>query len=152
MGHVSHRSHIDARLDHVWEMAADCSRIAEWNVSFVEVRDCPDRLDQVGARYTAISRVLGRRITGEWETTRVEPSQLLEAKGTAPGGGEATVTVTMQEADGGTDMGFEFEYKLPGGLFSGLMERLAAGAIERDLRHSSENFKALCEATVPTTA
>jgi uncharacterized membrane protein len=41
----------------------------------------------------------------------------------------------------------EVEYQLPGGLFSGVLERLAGGAVERDLRTSSENFKALCEAT-----
>jgi uncharacterized membrane protein len=154
MGHVSHRFHIDAPLETVWEIGADCSRIPEWNVSFVEVRDCPDRTDRVGARYTAVARVLGRRLEGQWETTRVEPQKLVEEVGQVPGGGKATIVASYSAASGGTDMSIEFDYTLPGGMFSGVMEKLAAGAIERDLRHSNETFKALCEAAVlaPTGA
>jgi uncharacterized membrane protein len=147
MGHVSTRFHIDAPLDHVWSVVADCSRIQEWNVSFVEVRDCPDRLDRVGARYTGVARVMGRRVEGPWETIRVEAPKLIESQGSGPGGARATSMVTASEANGGTDIALEFDYELPGGMFSGVMERLAAGAIERDLRHSNDNFKALCEAT-----
>ncbi len=147
MGHVSARFHIDAPLDHVWSIAADCSRIPEWNVSFVEVRDCPDRLDRVGARYTGVARVLGRRIEGPWETVRVDPPNSIETRGAGPGGSRATARVEMTSAGDGTDLAFEFDYELPGGMFAGVMERLAAGAVERDLRHSNDNFKALCEAT-----
>jgi hypothetical protein len=35
------------------------------------------------------------------------------------------------------------------GLFAGVAEKLLGGSVERDSRHSMENFKALCEATVP---
>ena len=106
-------------------------------------------MDRVGARYTAVARVLGRRLEGEWETTRVESYGLMEQKGLVlGGGGEATIVGSFSGADGGTDVSIEFDYTLPGGLFSGVMEKLAAGAIERNLRHSNENFKALCEAAV----
>jgi hypothetical protein len=37
-------------------------------------------------------------------------------------------------------------------MFAGVAEKLLAGSIERDNRHSNENFKALCEATVPAHA
>jgi uncharacterized membrane protein len=46
----------------------------------------------------------------------------------------------------------ELDYTLPGGMFSGVLEKLAAGSVERDLRHSNENFKALCEAVAPVAA
>jgi uncharacterized membrane protein len=147
MGHVSIRIHIDAPVEHVWDTAADCSRIVDWNVTFVEVRECQGRIDHVGARYSAVSRILGRNFSGDWETTRVERPGLIETRGTTPGGGHATVITTMQEADGGTDVGIELEHQLPGGVFGDVLERLAGGAVERDLRTSSENFKALCEAT-----
>lgn len=147
MGHLSIRSHIDAPIDHVWDTAVDCSRLVDWNVSHIEVRDCEGRLDQLGARYSAVSRVLGRNITGEWETTRVERPTLIETTGSTSGGGHLVATTTMQVANGGTDLAVEFEYELPGGVFSGVLERLAGGAVERDLHTSNANFKALCEAT-----
>jgi hypothetical protein len=43
----------------------------------------------------------------------------------------------------------EVEYQFPDGALAGLVGKLASRAIERDLRHSNENFKELCEATVP---
>jgi uncharacterized membrane protein len=47
------------------------------------------------------------------------------------------------------DATVELEYDLPMGLFSGIAEKLLGGSIERDLRHSMENFKALCKAAFP---
>jgi hypothetical protein len=38
------------------------------------------------------------------------------------------------------------------GLFAGIAERLLGGRVERDLRHSLENFKELAEARVPAHA
>ena len=98
MGHLRLSEHIDAPIDHVWEINASCERLPEWNVSMVEVKDCQ------GA-YT--------------------------------------------EARGGTDATVELEYELPMGMFAGVAEKLLGGSIERDLRHSMENFKVLCEATIP---
>ena len=43
MGHVRLSEHIDAPIDHVWEINASCERLPEWNVNIVEVRDCPGR-------------------------------------------------------------------------------------------------------------
>src|SRR5687768_10643695 len=114
MGHVRMTQHIEAPIDHVWDLGASCERLPEWNVSIVEVKDCPGRLEQVGA-----------------------------------GGAKATVDGTYAEARGGTDATVELEYELPMGMFAGVAEKLLGGSIERDLRHSMENFKALCESTIP---
>jgi hypothetical protein len=35
------------------------------------------------------------------------------------------------------------------GLFAGVADRLLQGSVERDLRHSLESFKTLCESTSP---
>jgi carbon monoxide dehydrogenase subunit G len=149
MGHVSTRFRVAAPIEHVWEIAADCARLQEWNVSFVEVRDCPGRIDEVGARYTAVTRVVGRRLEGQWETTHVERPHRVETRGTASGG-HAKVSTTMSPDGDGTELSVELDYELPGGVFSGMLEKLAHKAIERDLRHSNENFAALCEATPPS--
>ena len=149
MGHVRLSEHIDAPIDHVWEIFASCERLPEWDVTIVEVKDCPGRLDQVGARVTTVARVFGRRIEGFQETTKADKPHAFALKLVGAGGATATVDGTFTEARGGTDSTLEVEYDLPMGMFAGVAEKLLGGSIERDLRHSSENFKALCESTIP---
>jgi hypothetical protein len=72
MGHVRLSEHINAPIDHVWEILASCERLPEWNSNIVEVKDCPDRLDRVGAQATTVVRVFGRKIEGTQETTRAD--------------------------------------------------------------------------------
>ena len=149
MGHLQMSEHIDAPIDHVWEMYASCERLPEWNVTLVEVKDCPGRLDRVGARVTTVARVFGRRIEGFQETTKADKPHAFALKLVGAGGATATVDGTFTEARGGTDSTLEVEYDLPMGMFAGVAEKLLGGSIERDLRHSSENFRALCESTLP---
>jgi uncharacterized membrane protein len=149
MGHLRVSEHIDAPIDHVWEINASCERLPEWNVNVVEVKDCQGRLDRVGARVTTVVRVFGRRIEGTQETTMADRPRAFTLKLVGAGGAKATVNGTYSEARGGTDATVELEYELPMGMFAGVAEKLLGGSIERDLRHSMENFKALCESTIP---
>ena len=136
----------------VWEKATDCSLLMQWNVSYTGVKDCSGRLDRVGARYTATARVLGREIEGPWEVIEVEPGSKVVTRGTGAGGALATITALYTDVDGGTHVQFELDYELPGGFISGPLERLVGPSVERDIRHSGENFKALSEALVATPA
>ena len=149
MGHVQLIQHIDAPIDYVWEIGASCERLPEWNVTIVEVKDCPGRLDRVGARATVVARVFGRRIEGSQETTKADKPHAFSLKLSGAGGANGVVDQTFSEASGGTDTTIDVEYELPLGLFAGVAEKLLGGSVERDLRHSMENFKALCEASVP---
>ena len=149
MGHLRESFHIDAPIDRVWDLNADARRMPEWDVNTIEIRDAPERVDRVGAKFTTVVRVMGRRMTGTSETTKVERPHRLEQKIELPGGGHAEMTLTLAEAGGGTDETIEFDYKLPGGMFAGVAEKFLSGSIARDTRHSNENFKALCEAPVP---
>ena len=149
MGHARLNEHIDAPIDHVWELNASCERLPEWNVNVVEVKDCQGRLDRVGAIATTVVRVFGRRIEGTQETTKADKPHAFALKLVGAGGAKATVDGTFTEARGGTDMALEIEYELPMGMFGGVAEKLLRGSIERDFRHSIENFKDLCESTVP---
>lgn len=148
MGHIHDTVHIAAPIEHVWDLNADARRMPEWDVNTLEVRDCPDRIDWVGAKFTSVSRVMGRQLNGTSETTRVEKPSRLEQQIALPGGGRASVTMTFEATAGGTDETISIDYELPGGLFAGVAEKLLAGSIERDFHHGNENFKALCEATV----
>jgi uncharacterized membrane protein len=149
MGHVRVSGHINAPIDQVWDLNATCERVPEWNVNVIEVKDCQGRLDRVGVKTTTVTRVMGRKIEGSAETTKADKPHAFAQKLIGAGGAKATVSVTYAEAGGGTDTTLELDYDLPVGMFAGIAEKLVGGSIERDLRHSMENFKALCEATVP---
>lgn len=149
MGHVRYSEHINAPIDHVWEMIASCERLPEWNVNIVEVKNCPARLDRVGARFTPVATILGRKLEGSQETTKADKPHALALKVSGAGGLTATVVQTFNEAGGGTDATIEAEYALPMGLFAGVAEKLLGGRVDRDIHHSLENFKELCESTVP---
>ena len=140
MGHLRLSEHINAPIDHVWEINASCERLPEWNVVIV---------DRVGAKATTVARIFGRKIEGTQETTKADKPHAYALKVSGAGGAKATLGITFTEARGGTDATIEIDYELPMGLFAGVAEKLLGGSIERDLRHSQENFKALCEATVP---
>jgi carbon monoxide dehydrogenase subunit G len=150
MGHHRVSEHIDAPIDHVWEIFASCERFPEW--APVEVKDCQGRRDHVGARATTVVRFFGRKLEGTQETTRADKPHTFALKLSGAGAVKATADFTFTEARGGTDMTEDLEYELPMGMFAGVAEKLLQGSIERDLRRGTENFKALCESTVPAHA
>ncbi|HSL77522.1 MAG TPA: SRPBCC family protein, partial [Candidatus Limnocylindrales bacterium] len=79
--------------------------------------------------------------------------KLLEFTASSPAGGSATSTTTIEPAGGGTDFTIEVDYELPGGFVGGMADKLfVERAIERDVKHSFENLKAICEAEVAVPA
>jgi uncharacterized membrane protein len=153
MGHVLQTGHIDAPPDRAFALALDAARIPEWNSSVIEVKDISGSLDQVGSSYVSVLKLAGRRLDGRWEVSRVESPRVLEFAGTAPGGGRATSKNRFEPAGDGTDLTIEIDYELPGGFVGGMADKLfVERAIERDVKHSVENFKAICEAEVQVPA
>ncbi len=153
MGHVVNSIHIDAPAERVFELSIDAQRLPEWQNTVIEVKDVSGPLDRVGAGYTAVMKIAGRRLDGRWEVTRVEKPSYFEVTGTAPGGGRATVITRIEPAGDGTDSTVELDYELPGGFLGGFADKLfVERAIERDMKHSGENFKAICEMEVPAVA
>jgi uncharacterized protein YndB with AHSA1/START domain len=138
---------IDAPPQRVWEILIDPERLPQYNATIIEVSDATGRLDQVGATYRAVARVYGRRIEGDWEVTEVVPLRRLVVRGLAPGGGAATVIGTLEPTDRGTTRAaVEIDYQLPAGFLGELVNKLfIERSIERDVRHTNENLKALAE-------
>jgi uncharacterized membrane protein len=146
-------AHIDAPPESAFALTIDATRDPEWNSSVVEVKDISGPLDTVGASYTAILKLGGRRLETRWEVRNVERPRLLEFTASSPMGGQASSTTTFEAASGGTDLTVEVDYELPGGFVGGMADKLfVERAIERDVRHSMENFKAICEAEAKVPA
>jgi uncharacterized membrane protein len=153
MGHIRESIHVDAPIEQVWELGAKCERYPEWQTGLVEVRDCTGPIDHVGAKYTIVYKSMGRKLDATFEVTRAEKPRLIEQKGTIPGGGHGTLLQTAEPAGGGTDITLTMDYELPGGFIGDLANKLfMERALERDIRHSNENFKALCEAEAKVPA
>jgi len=153
MGHIRDTFHIDAPLEVCWDIGTDVSRQPEWSEGVLEVKDVTGARDHVGAAYTRVFAIVGRRLEGRFEVVEVEPLRFMKVTGTTPGGGRASYTVRNEAAGTGTDSTFEMEYELPGGVFGDFANKLfMERALERQMRHSNENLKALCEAQVPTLA
>lgn len=153
MAHVREKIHVDAPVEVCWDIGSDPNRITEWQEGVLEVKDVTGKLDRVGAGYTGVLRIAGRKIESRWEVSRVDKPRMVELTGSAPGGGMAKSTLLLEPAGGGTDLMYEIDYELPGGVIGNLADKLyMERATERLIRHSNENFKALCEAKVPAHA
>jgi uncharacterized membrane protein len=153
MGHISERIHVDAPIEQGWEFGAKCERYPEWQTGIVDVKDCTGPIDRVGAKYAAVYKSMGRKLEATFEVTRAEKPRLIEQKVAAPGGGHGTIVQTLEPVGGGTDISLTFDYELPGGFVGGVANKLfMERALERDMRHSNENFKALCEAEAKVPA
>lgn len=153
MGHVRETFHVDAPIEACWELGADPSRFLEWQEGVLEVKDHTGKLDHVGAGYTPVFRIAGRSLEGRFEVTKIDKPHLLEMTGSNPGGARGKNTISMTPSESGTDVTFELDYELPGGFVGQFADKLfMERSIERQIRHSNENFKALCEAKVPALA
>jgi coenzyme Q-binding protein COQ10 len=103
--------------------------------------------DQVGSSFTAPYRIAGRELEVHWTVTRVDKPRSIELTGTTDRGGHALSTTRMEPVGGGTQVEVELDYELPGGFAGEVADRLfIEQAMDRQIRHSNENFKALVEA------
>lgn len=137
---------IDAPPERVWEILVDPMRLPQFNATIVEVSGATGRLDEVGAKYQAVTKVYGRRIEGPWEVTEVVPLRRMVQRGSAAGGASAIVDGTLEPSDGGTRAAVEVDYQLPAGFLGDIANKLfVERSVERDVRHTMENLKALVE-------
>jgi uncharacterized protein YndB with AHSA1/START domain len=143
--------HFDAPPEQIYELGTDFKRYPEWNVNYVEVKEITGPIERVGTRIHAIERILGRDIDSWYEIVEVEPVRLLKMTGSSAQGGTSTLTYRLTPAeDGGADVETVLEYELPLGVFGQLADKLfLERTMQRNVRHSYENFRALVEAKAP---
>ena len=152
MNQLRFTQHFEAPIEQVFELAIDYKRLPEWNVSYVAIDEVAGPPDKVGTRIHATMRLLGRTMEGWGEVVEFERPRLIKLTGTSTQGGTLTSTYRFLPVQTGTDVEILAEYELPG-LFGQVADKLfVQKAIERDVRHSLENFKAFVEVKTPVLA
>ena len=151
MKHVRMTAQFDAPIEKVFELSTDYQRFPEWNVSYSAVDPVSGPYDKVGTRFHTTMKLLGRQIEGWAEIAEVEKPKLLKITGTSLQGGSLTALYHFTPVGiAATDVEMEIDYELPAGLLGQIADKLfVERTIERDLRHSIENFKALVEVKTP---
>jgi uncharacterized membrane protein len=141
-------AHFDAPIEQVFALAIDRARLPEWNVSYVEAPEMDGPADKKGTHIHGTIKVLGRKMEGTAEVVEVDPPRLYRTEAT-DADKKLSVTYRFTPANGGTDAELVSDYEVPAGVFGKVVDRVfIERSVERDLRHSLENFKALVEAKV----
>lgn len=151
MAHVKWTEHIDAPIEDVFELFIDVRRWPEFMPGGAEVKEVTGPLDTVGTKVHTTMHFMGRKMESWDEVVEVERPRLLKLDSKEPMKG--TATYRMTPAGEGTDVEMEGDYELPAGFLGHIADRLfLEKAMERQMRHAVENFKALAEAKVPALA
>jgi carbon monoxide dehydrogenase subunit G len=148
MIHFHDEIRIDARVEHVWEVLCDTSRLEDW-ITGEKLSDFSGPLDQVGTTFVTTSRMLGFEMKGMLTVVEVEPLRMVHLRAD---------TMSMDafyrfEPEGdATRMIVEGDYDMPG-HFPGFIKSLMTKSwTDRQMRHQLENFKGIAEVTVPVPA
>jgi uncharacterized membrane protein len=149
MAHLQMTAHYEASIERVFELAIDYKRYPEWNASYEEVTEVVGPADQVGTKIHGVMKILGRKMEGWGEVTELDRPRSLKMAGSGSGG-TVTTAYRFTPAASGTDAELTVDYELPAGLFGKVADKLfIERSVERDLRHSLENFKAFVETKEP---
>jgi uncharacterized membrane protein len=152
MGHVRQAVLVDAPVEVCWALGTDPARWPEYLEGAIGVRDTSGTAHEIGYTFTIPYRIAGRELEVRWTITRVDRSRSIELTGTTTRGGHALTTQRYEPVPGGTNVEVEVDYELPGGFAGDVADRLfIERAMDRQIRHSNENFKALAEAEAART-
>lgn len=146
-------AHYEAPIERVFALGTDFARYPEWNVAYTEIKEVVGPPDQIGTRIHAVMRFLGRTMDGWGELVEFDPPRRFRISGTSTDGGKLDIVYRLTPLGTGTELVIEAEYELPAGVFGKIADKLfIERAVERDLRHSLENFRAFVEAKEPVLA
>lgn len=153
MTHLQIKAQYDAPIERVFGLMTDFARYPEWNVTYTEIKEVVGPPDKVGTRIHSVMRFLGRTMEGWGEIVEIDPPKLLRTTGTSTQGGKLEQFLRLTPIGTGTEVVLEVDYELPAGIFGKVADKLfVERAVERDLRHSIENFKAFIEVKEPVLA
>jgi uncharacterized membrane protein len=153
MTHLRTTAHYEAPIERVFALGTDFARYPEWNVTYTEIKEIVGPPDKVGTRIHAVMRFLGRTMEGWGELVEIEPPRMFRLSGTSGEGGKLDVVYRLTPVGTGTEFVVEADYELPAGIVGKIADKLfIERAVERDIRHSTENFRAFVEVKEPVLA
>ncbi len=149
MGHVHVEHHIEAPVEHVWELMLQTDRMAEWN-PYQEMSKISGSLGTVGTTFEGTIKVIGHTFEGTGSVVEAEAPRHLRLR-TTTRSGEVTDYVFDYVPEGaGMRCVLDVEYELPAGILGGILDRVfIERSIDRQMHQVADNFAALAEATVP---
>jgi uncharacterized membrane protein len=141
--------HFEAPIERVFELGIDFKRYPEWNTFYSEVSEIKGPPDQIGTKIFDTMKILGKPIEGTTEIVEIEKPRFIKLVGTSPQGGSLKALYKLTPVGMGTDLVVEFEYELPTQFYTLFERPFVEQAVERELRHTLENFKAFVELKTP---
>ena len=146
MGHISRSIGIRRGPADVFALLIDVHRLPEWATTVIETRDLSHPSLQVGCTFHQAFRLLGREFDSEWRVTTFEPPTRVAYAATSSKGGGLEMTQSVRPDGDGSEVRFDIDYELPGGLVGRMIDR--AGAEQqagREAERSLRNLRDLLE-------
>ena len=128
---VAQTIHIDAEPKETFELIGDPSRYPEFLAGLTKWKPLSDPPVGVGARYRQLMKVGSVEVGGVVEVTRWEEPICIEW--TAVQGVRQSGRWLLAPIDGTTELRFEIDYDIGGGIIGKLVERIAAKTIARNV-------------------
>ena len=148
MGHIHQEVRVTAPVEHVFEVACQVERQAEWN-PYMDLENVSGPIDKVGTTFDSTMKLLGQQLKSKGTIAEVEPLRLIHIHGDADNGGTSDWFYRFQPDGGGTLCSLDIDYEIPG-VVAGVIDRLVYhGALDRATRHMAENFASVAEMKVP---
>ncbi len=148
MEHMREEIRIEAPVEHVWAFFCDTSRWHDW-APRMETSDWSGPLDRVGTTYVSTFKMMGFEMKQTNTILEVEPLKLIHQH--TDQGPEDDFYRFERDGDA-TRLIVEGDYEMPGYIPGFIKNVFTGNFMERNVRNTLQDFKALAEATVPAHA
>src|SRR5438445_3995645 len=128
---ISQKIRIERPPADVFKLIGDPARYPAFLTGMTTWKPLSEQTQGVGARFRVLMKVGSVQVGGVVEVVRWEDGVTIEW--TAVQGTRTTGRWVLSPAEGGTDLRIEIDYEIGGGAVGGLVERIAARTIARNL-------------------
>jgi len=136
---------IQAGPEQVFEELINWGRLSHWSTVTVE-HSGPDRCSAVGEEFDQKIRVAGVPLQTHWRVAEFDAPRLVAYEVTATGGARMSMRQSVAPSGGGSRVVLDLDYDLPGGFLGEALDRaFVERRNEREVEHSLQNLKDLCE-------
>jgi uncharacterized membrane protein len=148
MPHFHDEVRIEAPVEHVWAFFGDATHWDDW-MPRRKTTDVSGPLDQVGTTFVQSTKLMGYEMKWTVEIVEVEPQRLVRVHSDW---GPMDSTFRFEPDGEATRFVVDYDFEMPGKMPGFLKDLMSKGWMERNNSQMFEDFKALAEARVPTTA